>query len=87
MPMTRTPQTSFSRLADAVAADGLTAHNDALADLAAIAYRSGVRSRLLAVLTDRSQPEVARERALGRVLAELDTIAATPVRDIAVAAA
>ena len=87
MPMTRTPKTSFSRLADAVAADGVTAHHDALADLAAIAYRSGVRSRLLAVLTDRSQPEVARERALGRVLAELDTIATAPARDIAVAAA
>lgn len=63
---------SFDELADAVVVDGVAAHADTLRQLASVAYEAGVSPALVAIVADRAQPEVARLRALGRVLAALD---------------
>jgi hypothetical protein len=64
---------AFDELAAAVVADGVAAHADTLRQLAAVAYAAGVSNTLIAIVADRTQPEVARLRALGRILAALDT--------------
>jgi hypothetical protein len=78
--MSTTTIPSFDELADAVVADGVAAHADTLTTLAAAAYSAGVSRQLITLLTDRSQPEVARMRALGRVLAQLDSPSEPQVR-------
>jgi hypothetical protein len=75
--MTTTSRPTFD-LATAVVTDGLAPHAAAIADLVAAAYLAGVRPGLVSLLSDRSQPDVARMRALGRVLAELDRVSSTP---------
>lgn len=62
-------------LAEAVAADGFGAHRAALAALFAGARRRGVPETLVAVAADPHAPPVARQRALGRVVAEYSTAA------------
>ncbi len=64
-PSLRTP--AAAGLAAAIARDGITAHEDAVARLA---RATSVRDRaptLALVLLDRSAPSVARERAFGRI--------------------
>jgi hypothetical protein len=63
---------AFDELAHAVVADGVAAHAAALNQLVAAAYAAGVSSTLIGIVSDRAQPEVARLRALGRILAALD---------------
>lgn len=77
-PMSNTTSPFFDELAFAVAADGVAAHAAALRTLAERALASGVPARLVALLTDDTQPEVARQRALGKVLALLDNVDGTP---------
>lgn len=72
-----TPRPAFD-LATAVSADGLAAHRAAVDHLVATARTAGVCRALVAIVADPSHPEIARMRALGRVLAELDHLAATP---------
>ncbi len=64
----------FNRqLAHAVAQDGIDQHAVAVARLAAdLRRREGVNPVLLEILEDPRAPGVARERALGRLLGELD---------------
>ena len=64
---------AFDELATAVIADGVAAHAAALNQLAAAAYAAGVSTTLIGIISDRTQPEVARLRALGRILAALDS--------------
>jgi hypothetical protein len=54
-----------------VAADGVAGHEALVADVARHARRAGAPDVLTSVLADRRQPVVARERALGKVLAWL----------------
>lgn len=55
-----------------VAAAGLAAAEQRIAAVVGVARREGIAGQLVAVVTDRTQPAVARERALGRLLAALD---------------
>ena len=64
---------AFDELAHAVVADGVAAHAATLNQLAAVAYAAGVSTTLISIVTDRNQPDVARLRALGRVLAALES--------------
>lgn len=64
---------AFDELAHAVVADGVAAHADTLKQLTSVAYAAGVSTTLIAIVADRTQPEVARLRALGRVLAALES--------------
>lgn len=62
-------------LAHSLADDGLTPHEARLAAAAELAGRRGADPVAVAVALDRTQPEVARLRAFGRLAAWL-----TPVR-------
>ena len=64
-PLALSPQA----LAEAVVADGFDAHIQAVADLVADTRRLGISDVLAAVVLDRHQPLVARERAFGRLVA------------------
>jgi hypothetical protein len=64
---------AFDELAHAVVADGVAAHAAALSQLVAAAYTAGVSNTLIGIVADRTQPEVARLRALGRILAALES--------------
>ena len=64
-PIAMSPQA----LAEAVAADGFDAHIGAVADLVDETRRLGISDVLAAVVLDRHQPLVARERAFGRLVA------------------
>ena len=60
--------TTLNTLAWAIARDGITAHDDAVAS----ALRTGGHAGnvgLVRIALDRSQPAVARERAFGKLLA------------------
>ncbi len=57
----------FHQLARDVDAFGIDRCDDAVGELAAIARSSGVSHVLIDVLTDGTQPDVARVRALARV--------------------
>ena len=60
--------TTMNTLAWAIARDGITAHDDAVAS----ALRTGGNAGnvdLVRIALDRSQPAVARERAFGKLLA------------------
>ena len=58
-----------SQLAEAVARDGITRHDDAIAAfLDDISRQPGICTVLLEVLADARAPAVARERALGRLM-------------------
>jgi hypothetical protein len=64
---------AIDELAHAVVADGVAAHAAALNQLASVAYAAGVSTTLIGIVSDRTQPEVARLRALGRILAALES--------------
>jgi hypothetical protein len=64
---------AIDELAHAVVADGVAAHAAALNQLVAVAYAAGVSTTLIGIVGDRTQPEVARLRALGRILAALES--------------
>jgi hypothetical protein len=61
---TLTPQA----LAEAVAAEGLDAHADAVAWMVADATSVGICELLASITLDPLQPTVARERAFGRLV-------------------
>lgn len=74
--------TTAARLAEAVVRDGFGAHRTALAALYAGARRRHVSETLIGVAADPEAPQVARERALGRLV--VDYVAAgepKPIRD------
>ena len=58
-------------LAHAVAEDGLNAVERAVTDVCASACRRGLEATCVAIVADRAQPSVARERALGHILLTL----------------
>jgi hypothetical protein len=60
--------TALTELGHAVAVEGLAAHEHRIRTLLAVAADHGVSPALLSVLADRTQPDVARERALARVV-------------------
>ncbi|MEJ7561958.1 MAG: hypothetical protein WKF45_05465 [Ilumatobacteraceae bacterium] len=66
------------RLAHAIARDGLVAYNDSVMAMVLRARSTGVRSPALDVLGDIAQPEVARQRAFGKVAAALAARRRTP---------
>jgi len=66
------------RLAHGIAQDGLVAYNDAITAMVLRARSTGVRSPALDVLGDIAQPEVARQRAFGKVAAALAARRRTP---------
>ena len=63
--------TAAQQLAESVVADGFTAHRTALAAFLGAAERRGANPVLLAVAGNAAEPEVARLRALGRLVVEL----------------
>lgn len=75
-------------IGEAIVADGLAAHEHALAELVAAARSLGVPPVLVDVVADPAGPSVPRERALGRVLVELAAVAdrSTPLAATATAA-
>lgn len=60
-----------NQLAARVESAGLTGAEAFLPPVVAAAMSNGVNPLLIAVLTDPGQPEVARVRALGRIIAAL----------------
>ena len=82
--MTSTFRPTFD-LAAAVSTDGIAAHSARVDHFVAGARAAGVRPALVSILADPSQPEVARMRALGRVLAELDRATPAPTHHLAAA--
>jgi hypothetical protein len=64
---TITTHHDLTTLAYRIAADGIRAHDTAVATIAAVARSRGVCRTLAALLEDRSAPAVARERAFGRI--------------------
>ncbi len=82
--MTPTLRPTFD-LAAAVSADGIAAHSGRVDHFVVTARAARVRPALVSILADPSQPEVARMRALGRILAELDRATPAPTRHLAAA--
>ena len=70
--------TEAIELAEAVVADGFGSHRAQLAALFAGARRRGVNPVLVAIAADPTEPEVARLRALGRVVVEYSRLAEPP---------
>jgi hypothetical protein len=73
-PATVTPaarSVPFDGLAARFAAEGSAAVRDELSGFVALAAARGATPTLLSVLVDDDQPDVARQRALQRVVAEL----------------
>ncbi len=60
-------------LAEAIATDGIAAHEQCLAGLLAGARSAAVSPVLISVLADPREPAAARERAFGRIAMELAT--------------
>lgn len=72
------------RLAYGIAADGMIPYNDAITAMVLRARAAGHRSAALDVLADPAQPEVARQRAFGKVaVAFADRRHSRPARDAA----
>jgi hypothetical protein len=63
----------FDELASQLAANGPAATHDDLTRFVELAAASGATPSLLSVLADRHQPDVARQRAFGRLAVELAT--------------
>lgn len=61
----------LNRLAGAIDADGIGAHEQAVTTVLSLARGAGVCAVVVDVLADRAEPAVARERAFGRVAVEL----------------
>jgi hypothetical protein len=72
-----TPDVHY-RLALQIAEHGIRAHHDDVTRYVSELRRHGHRSTLLDITLDPTQPEVARERAFGRLPTSLDAMA-TPV--------
>jgi hypothetical protein len=66
----------FDELATRFAAEGSAAVRDELNRFVVLAAARGVTPTLLSILADDDQPDVARQRALGRIVAKLTS----PVR-------
>lgn len=65
-------------LAEAVARDGLGSHHDQVAGLIRLARAHGLRPALVDALDDRDGPEIARRRALGRIVLLLASAPVVP---------
>ena len=76
-----TTRNAFDDLAARVAEHGVTAHWPEVTAVAAAATRAGAPSVVIAVLTDPTEPSVARQRAFGRALAAI-AAADEPSRDL-----
>jgi hypothetical protein len=75
-PATVTPMARprpFDDLASRLASDGPAAMHGELIRLVEVAAARGATPSLLAILADRNQPDVARQRAFGRIAVELAT--------------
>jgi hypothetical protein len=62
----------YAKLAERLATHGIGALQNELRRLIRDAHRHGVRPLLVTILADSAQPDVARQRAFGRILAELE---------------
>lgn len=78
--MNRIDPTAIARQ---VATFGLDRSEPELAALAQHAMRLGVLPAIVSLLTDRSAPEVARERAVARISAAIVALPAAPLGDVA----
>ena len=67
-----TQPVGFADLAERLATDGPVALHGELRRLIREARRHGVTPLLVTILADTAQPDVARQRAFGRILAELE---------------
>ncbi len=65
-------QVPYAKLADRLATHGPAALQSELRRLIRDARRHGVTPLLVTILADPAQPDVARQRAFGRILAELE---------------
>jgi hypothetical protein len=63
---------SYAELADRVATHGPAALQSELRSLIRDTRRHGVAPPLVTILVDPAQPDVARQRAFGRILVELE---------------
>lgn len=70
-----TPDVHY-RLALQIAEHGIRAHHDEVTHYVAALRRHGHRSSLLDLTLDPTQPDVARERAFGRLPSTLEAITA-----------
>jgi hypothetical protein len=70
--MARCDRVGFAGLADRLATHGPAAVEGELARFVEHARRRGASLVLLSILSDPAQPDVARQRAFGRIAAELD---------------
>ena len=70
-------KTEYDQLSTVIATDGLRAVESVLPRVAEAGAASGANPVLLAVLADRRQPEVARERAFARIVTTIRS-ASTP---------
>jgi hypothetical protein len=68
---------AYDELADRVATDGPAVFEQELRRLIRVARRHGVTPLLVTILADPSQPDIVRQRAFGRVLAELQRVPKT----------
>jgi hypothetical protein len=66
-----------AELADRLATHGPAALQGELCRLVRDALRHGVTPLLVAILADPRQPDVARERAFGRIVTELERVQKT----------
>jgi hypothetical protein len=88
-PETVTRPTCFVDLVERFAAHGPAGIEDELAWFVGHARAHGATPVLLSILADAAQPDIARQRAFGRILAELDhpgQSTSQPASDIADAA-
>ena len=68
----------YAELAERLATHGPAALDSELGRLIRDARRHGVTPLLVTILVDPTQPDVARQRAFGRILAELERPRETP---------
>jgi hypothetical protein len=71
-PIATPDEVRYADLADRLATHGPRAVDRELARLVEHARRHPVTPVLLTILADRDQPDVARERAFGRIVVELE---------------
>lgn len=67
----------FADLADRLASLGPAAVEEELSRFIEHARERGVTPLLLSILTDRAEPDIVRQRAFGRIVAELESLRRT----------
>jgi hypothetical protein len=71
VPLALPTRQAMDRLAEGIAADGITAHEAAVTHVLAAARTARLNPVLVAVLADPREPAVARGRAFGRIAVAL----------------